>query len=42
MEENIRINLKEIGVDIKSWIDSTQDRDYWRSLVNATLNPRVP
>ena len=37
-EDNIRMNLKEIGVITRNWVDSAQDRDYWRALVNATLN----
>ena len=35
------MGLKEIGVMIK-WIDLVQDRDYWRALVNMTLNLLVP
>ena len=31
----IRMDLKEIGVNIRNWIDSAQDRDYWRTLVNV-------
>ena len=39
---NIKMNLKEIlGVSVRSWIDSAQDRDYWRALVNAALNLQV-
>ena len=34
-EENIRMDLEEIGIN---WIDSAQDRNYWRALVNAALN----
>ena len=41
-EDNIKMDLKEIGVTVRSWIDSTQDRDYWRVLVNAALNLRAP
>ena len=41
-EDNIRKDLKEIGVSERSWIDSAQDTDYWRALVNAALNLRVP
>ena len=37
-EDNIKMDLKEIGVNMRSWIVSTQDRDYWRALVNAALN----
>ena len=39
-EDNIRMDLKEIGINM-IWIDSTQDRDYWRGLVNVALNLRV-
>ena len=41
-EENIKTDLKEIGINKRNWVDSTQDRDYWRALVNAALNLRVP
>ena len=37
-EDNIRMNLKEIGINTRNWIDSAQDRDYRRALVNVTLN----
>ena len=40
-EDNIRICLKEIGINTRNWFDSAQDRDYWRALVNSTLNLRV-
>ena len=35
-------DLEEIGVNAGNWVDSAQDRNYWRALVNATLNLRVP
>ena len=41
-KDNIRMDLKEIGIKSRKWVDSTQDRDYWRALVNATTNLRVP
>ena len=41
-EANIRMDLKEIGINAGNSVDSTQDRDYWRALVNAALNLRVP
>ena len=41
LEDNVRIHLKEIGINTRNWIDSAEDRDYWRSLVNAALNLRV-
>ena len=39
-EDNIRMNLEQIGVNAGNWVDSSQDRDYWRSLVNAALKLR--
>ena len=41
-EDNIRMDLEEIGISAGNWVDSAQDRDYWRALVNAVLNLRVP
>ena len=41
-EDNIRMDLKEIGINANSWADSAQDRDYWRVLVNVGWNLRVP
>ena len=41
-EDNIRMDLKEIDINTLNWVDSAQDRDYWRALVNAALNLRVP
>ena len=40
-EDNIRMNLEDIGINAGYWVDSAQDRDYWRALVNAALNLRV-
>ena len=41
-EDNIRMNLEEIGINAGNWVNSALDRDYWRALVNAALNLRVP
>jgi hypothetical protein len=41
-DDNIRMDLKEIGINTRNWVDSAQDMDYWRALVNAALNLRVP
>ena len=41
-KDNIRLDLKEIGISMRNWVDSAQDRDYWRALVNVTLNLWVP
>ena len=37
-----KMNLKEICINTRNWVDSAQDRDYWRALVNTTLILRVP
>ena len=41
-EDNIRIGLKETVIITKNWVDSGQDKDYWRTLVNAALILRIP
>ena len=41
-EDNIRMDLEDIGINAGNWVDSAQDRNYWRALVNAALNHRVP
>ena len=41
-EDNITMDLEEIGVNAGNWVDSARDRNYWRALVNAALNLRVP
>ena len=41
-KDNIRIDLEEIGINAGNWVDSAQDRDYWRALVNAELNLHKP
>jgi hypothetical protein len=41
-EDNIKMELKEVGWRGMEWIDMAQDRDRWRSLVNAVMNLHVP
>ena len=41
-EDSIRMNLEEVGINAGNWVNSAQDRDYYRALVNAALNLRVP
>ena len=41
-EDNIRMDLEEIGISAGNWVDSAQDRNYWRALINAALNLRIP
>jgi hypothetical protein len=36
-EDNIKIDLTEIGCSSLDWIDLAQDRDKWRALVNTVM-----
>ena len=31
-KDNLRMDLKEIGINTRNWIGSAQDRDYWREV----------
>jgi hypothetical protein len=37
-EDNIKMDLKEIGWGGMDWIDLAQDRDQWKALVNTVMN----
>ena len=41
-EDNIRMDLEEVGLGYEDWIGLAQDRDRWRALVSAVRNLRVP
>jgi hypothetical protein len=41
-EDNIKMDLREIGFGDVNWIHWAQDRDRWRALVNTVMNLRVP
>jgi hypothetical protein len=42
LEDNNKMDLREIGWSGMNWIDLAQDRDQWRALVNTVINLRVP
>jgi hypothetical protein len=41
-ENNIKMNMREIGWGGVDWIDLAQDRDQWWALVNAVMTLRIP
>ena len=41
-EDNIRMDLRELGCGCVDWMELAQDRGRWRALVSAVMNLRVP
>jgi hypothetical protein len=41
-EDNIKMDLREIGIDRENWIRLAQHRVRWRAFVNTAMNLRVP
>jgi hypothetical protein len=41
-EDNIKLDLREIGIDGANWIRLAQDRIQWRAIANLVMSLRVP
>jgi hypothetical protein len=41
-EDNIKMDLREIGIDGANWIQLAQDKVPWWAFVNTVMNLRVP
>jgi len=41
-EDNIKLDLQELGFGGMNWFELAQDRDSWQALVNVAMNLRFP
>ena len=41
-EDNIKMDLQEVGGGCGDWMELAEDRDRWRALVSTVMNLRVP
>ena len=41
-EDNINMDIQEMGCEVMDWTELAQDRYRWRTIVNAVMNLRVP
>jgi len=40
--DNIKMELRELGIGGENWVRLAQDRVQWRTFVSTVMNPRVP
>jgi hypothetical protein len=41
-DDNIKLELRELGIDGANWIRLAQDRGQWRAFVDTVMNLRIP
>ena len=41
-QDNIKVDLQEVGYGVMNWIEMAQDSDRWRTPVNAVMKLRAP
>jgi len=41
-EDNMRMDLREVGCECVDWMELAPDRDRWRAIVSAVMKLRVP
>jgi hypothetical protein len=41
-EDNIKMDLREVGIDGANWIRPAQDRVQWRAFVSTVMKLRLP
>jgi hypothetical protein len=41
-QDNIKLDLREIGIDGPNWIQLVENRVKWHAFVNTVMNHRVP
>jgi hypothetical protein len=41
-EDNIKMDLQEVGCGCMDWIELVENRDRWQTFLNAVMNLRIP